>query len=319
MWAALPVAIFLAAYAATTAGFLVSQAAFTLNLLVVFNLISPAGWQVGLVRIEDVAVGAAVSVVAGVLLWPRGARRELSRSVASFYRAAAAYLEGAFDSLLGFAASADVDPLRRQAVRERDRAGEALYLLLSEQTARHLDAETAVAIVAAGNRGMLAGDAMTLVASEFGPRVRGCPDGAAALRLEVRALLAGLTALSERLDPDGRATGSAEPVSAAALRAAALGCLHRWAKDAAAGRAALAVVIAREWALNLARLEADLEPPVSAVVKASRIPWWRWIEDGRAAITANLRSRWLDWCICGRTRTKSTSGFRASSSLGSCL
>jgi len=222
-----------------------------------------------------VAVGAAVSVVAGVLLWPRGARRELSRSVATFYRATAAYLEGAFDSLLGFAASSDADLLRRQAVRERDRAGEALYLLLSEQTARHLDAETAVTIVAAGNRGMLAGDAMTVVASEFGPRAGGCPDGAAAVRLEVRALLAGLTGLGDRLDPNGRATEGAEPVSAAALRAAALGCLHRWAKDPAAGRDALAVVIAREWALNLARLETDLKQPVGRAVDASRIPWWR--------------------------------------------
>ena len=38
---------------------------------------------------------------------------------------------------------------------------------------------------------------------------------------------------------------------------------------------ALSVVIAREWALNLARLEADLEQPVSRVVKASGVPWWR--------------------------------------------
>ncbi len=275
MWAALPVTIFLAAYAATTVGFLVSQAAFNVNLIVVFNLISPTGWQVGLVRIEDVAVGATVSVAAGLLLWPRGARRELSRSVARYYRAVAAYLEGAFDGLLGFAASRDVDPLRRQAVRERDRAGEALYLLLAEQTARHMDAETAVAIVAAGNRGMLAGDAMTLVAKEFGAPAGGCPDGAAALRLEERALLAGLIGLAERLDPGGRPVDGARPVSAAALRTAALGCLQRWAKDPAAGRDALALVIAREWALNLARLEAELEQPVSAAVQASRIPWWR--------------------------------------------
>ena len=122
---------------------------------------------------------------------------------------------------------------------------------------------------------MLAGDAMTLVANEFGPPGGGCPDGAAALRLEVRAPLEGLVGLGERLDPDGRTAGSGEPVSAAALRAAALGCLNRWAKDAAAARVVLAVVIAREWALNLARLEADLEQPVSRAVKASRIPWWR--------------------------------------------
>ena len=38
---------------------------------------------------------------------------------------------------------------------------------------------------------------------------------------------------------------------------------------------ALSVVMAREWALNLARLEADLEQPVSRVVKASGVPRWR--------------------------------------------
>ena len=76
MWAAFPIAVFGAAYAATTVGFMASQAAFTINLIIVFNLISPAGWQVGLVRIEDLLVGALISLVVGVLLWPRGARRE---------------------------------------------------------------------------------------------------------------------------------------------------------------------------------------------------------------------------------------------------
>jgi hypothetical protein len=275
MWAALPASIFLAAYAATTVGFVVSQAAFNVNLIIVFNLISPAGWQVGLVRIEDVLVGAAVSVVVGVLLWPRGARRELSRSVASFYRATAAYLRAAFDSLLGLAERSHVEPLRRQAVRERDRAGEAHYLLLSEQGRRHLEPGVASAMVSAGNQGMLAGDALMVVASDFGPGVGGCPDGASVLRTEVEAVLAQLVGFGERLDPEGRATGSAEPVSAAALRTAALGCLQRWAKDPTAERDALAVVIAREWALSLARMETDLEQPVSRAVEASRTPWWR--------------------------------------------
>jgi hypothetical protein len=122
---------------------------------------------------------------------------------------------------------------------------------------------------------MLAGDALMTVANEFGPRVGGCSDGAAALRPEVQALLDRLVGFGERLEPNGRASRTAEPVAAAALRAAALGCLHRWEKDAAAGRGAIAVVIAREWALNLARLETDLEQPVSRAVEASRTPWWR--------------------------------------------
>src|SRR5207244_13029533 len=102
MWAARPIAIFLAAYAATAVGFAASQAAFTINLIVIFNLISPAGWQVGLVRIEDLAVGAAISLVVGLLLWPRGARRELARSMAVFYRAVIAYLHRTLDRFLGY-------------------------------------------------------------------------------------------------------------------------------------------------------------------------------------------------------------------------
>src|SRR5207245_9312129 len=102
MWAALPIAIFVAAYAATAVSFAASQAAFTINLILCFNPISPAGWQVGLVRIEDLAVGAAISLVVGLLLWPRGARRELARSLAVFYRAVIAYLDRTLDRVLGY-------------------------------------------------------------------------------------------------------------------------------------------------------------------------------------------------------------------------
>src|SRR6202035_6164050 len=75
MWAAFPVAVFGAAYAATTIGFMLRQAAFTINLIVVFNLISPAGWQVGLVRIEDLAGRAEIRGGLGVVPCARGATR----------------------------------------------------------------------------------------------------------------------------------------------------------------------------------------------------------------------------------------------------
>jgi uncharacterized membrane protein YccC len=275
MWGALPFTVFLAAYATTTAGFVISQAAFTVNLIILFNLISPSGWQVGLVRIEDVAAGAAVSVVVGVLLWPRGARQELARSASTFYRETGAYLEWAFNRVLGSDASGDADPLRRQAVRARDRASEALDSLLAERGAKHLEPQTAAVIVAAGNQGMLAGDALTVISTELGYRAGGCPDGAAALRIQVGALLARFLRVADDLEQERHGTGSTEPVSTDALRAAALACLRRWGDDPAAGRAALAVVMAAEWAQNLARLEEDVEQPVSAAVDAARIPWWR--------------------------------------------
>ena len=76
LWIALPVAIFLASYAASAFGFVAGQAAFTMTVVILFNLISPVGWQLGLVRVEDVAIGTGISVVVGLLLWPRGARGE---------------------------------------------------------------------------------------------------------------------------------------------------------------------------------------------------------------------------------------------------
>jgi hypothetical protein len=37
----------------------------------------------------------------------------------------------------------------------------------------------------------------------------------------------------------------------------------------------MAVVIAGEWVQNLARMEADLDEPVKAAVRAAGSHWWR--------------------------------------------
>jgi len=84
----------------------------------------------------------------------------------------------------------------------------------------------------------------------------------------------GLITLADRLALEGKGT-SQERVSRPALRTAALDCLRRWRNDDRAGRGAMAVVIAGEWVENIARLEADLERPVTVAVEAARTPWWR--------------------------------------------
>jgi uncharacterized membrane protein YccC len=274
MWAALPIAIFLAAYAATAVGFAASQAAFTINLIVIFNLISPAGWQVGLVRIEDLAVGAAISVVVGLLLWPRGARRELARSVAGFYRVAIAYLDRTFNEVLGFEPPAGLDPARRSVIQAAERAGEAFDAFLNERSTTPLDPQTAGFLLAAGNHAILAGDLLDVISSRLGYQASGCPDGARSVRAQVRILLNGFSQLADRLALQ-RPDGAIEPVSQRVLRAAALDCLRRWRNDESAGRGALAVAMAGEWAQNLARLEDDLKEPVAQAVDAARKPWWR--------------------------------------------
>lgn len=52
-------------------------------VMVLFNLIVPIGWQLGIVRLEDVLLGCLVSVVVGALFWPKGTRKLIRGSLAA--------------------------------------------------------------------------------------------------------------------------------------------------------------------------------------------------------------------------------------------
>jgi uncharacterized membrane protein YccC len=274
MWTAFPIAVFGAAYAATTIGFMASQAAFTINLIIVFNLISPAGWQVGLVRIEDLLVGAQISLVVGVLLWPRGARAELSRALANVYRGLVVYLQHVFDRILGFDPVGTPDRDRQLVTRARDRADAAFDTFVAERAGGAFDQETAAFLLASTSHVNLAADLLDLIARGMGYEARTCVDGALEVEAQVRKLLAGYVGIADRLDLS--ASGQVEPgVSLAALRQAALTCLRRWQTDTGVGRGSIAVVMASEWVQNLARIETDLDGAVTAASEAARKPWWR--------------------------------------------
>jgi len=94
LWFLLPVVVFLAGVAPAVISFAGGQAAFTLTVVILFNIIQPVGWRVGLVRIEDVAIGVGVSLAVGVLFWPRGAAPALRQALAQAYADGAGYLVG---------------------------------------------------------------------------------------------------------------------------------------------------------------------------------------------------------------------------------
>jgi uncharacterized membrane protein YccC len=121
LWITLPIVAFLAAYVPTVVSFLVGQAAFTLFVITLFDLLQPQGWRLGLVRLEDVALGIGVSLVVAVLLWPRGARGQLRSALAAMYRAEATCLDAAFGYLLGRRSEQEVDASRRAAGAEVER------------------------------------------------------------------------------------------------------------------------------------------------------------------------------------------------------
>jgi uncharacterized membrane protein YccC len=97
LWFLLPPAILFAGVAPAAISFAAGQAAFTLTLVFLFNIIQPAGWRVGLLRLEDIALGSAVSLAVGLIFWPRGAQAALRRALADAYADSADYLARAVD------------------------------------------------------------------------------------------------------------------------------------------------------------------------------------------------------------------------------
>ncbi len=101
LWLLLPFAVLLAGLAPAAISFAAGQAAFTLTLLILFNILAPEGWEIGLVRIEDIALGSAVSLAVGLLFWPRGAGAALGQALAEAYADSAGYLAGAVQFGIG--------------------------------------------------------------------------------------------------------------------------------------------------------------------------------------------------------------------------
>ena len=101
LWVLLPVTAFLAAYTPTAVHFVVGQASFTVLVVVLFNLLEPVGWRVGLVRVQDVAIGLAVSLVVSLVFWPRGASRALVTRTTASLAASGRYFADAVARWLG--------------------------------------------------------------------------------------------------------------------------------------------------------------------------------------------------------------------------
>jgi uncharacterized membrane protein YccC len=57
------------------------QAGFTVLVSVLFNLVEPVGWEIGVIRVQTVVLGAAAGVVLGLAAWPRGAGGQLAQSL----------------------------------------------------------------------------------------------------------------------------------------------------------------------------------------------------------------------------------------------
>ena len=180
LWVAFPVAVAVAAYAPGTMPFIVGQAAFTVLIVVLFNILVPAGWRVGLLRIEDVAIGCGVSLVVGVLFWPRGVASVVADDLADSFRRGADYLGQAVNWALS---ELMVPPSAAlAAVSASIRLDDAVRGLLTEQGSKKLSKEDLWALLNASARLRLT--ANTLAGLRPPEPVPGGPPGAACMPLE---------------------------------------------------------------------------------------------------------------------------------------
>jgi uncharacterized membrane protein YccC len=268
LWVALPVAVAVAAYSPGTMPFTVGQAAFTITVVVLFNLLAPAGWTVGLLRVQDVAIGCAVSLVVGVLFWPRGAGSVVGDDLADAYRRGGAYLAQAVDWALGLRGrtpeSADA------AVTAGIRLDDALRAYLAEQGSKRIAKEDLWMLVMSTMRLRLTAHAVAMLRGPGSSAYRDAPEHVDEGRAALRRRTAELTEFYERIAAQvGRPDHGHLPLAPVPLpgapATAADGPPHHHRQT----------LWIRESLHHLAQRAAAVPGPALHVAEQRRIPWWR--------------------------------------------
>jgi uncharacterized membrane protein YccC len=267
LWGVLPIAVLLAAYAPRAISFAAGQAGFTVVIFVLFNLIQPIGWHVGLVRIEDVAIGFGISLGVGLLFWPRGATNLLHENLASAYARSADYVIATAHELVAGRVATTSDS-------EAQVAGEAVHELddvfrqyLAERSAQKGDIESLGTLVAGAARVRHTAESLSSLGAETNGDAP-MPSAGEYVDAEARAVHDWYVALGDALVRD--ATVPPSHVRDAEGRRRFLKGVHEAVAggDARTIRPALTFLWASEHLDNLWRLESHLS---RAKVGVSRV------------------------------------------------
>jgi hypothetical protein len=156
LWALLPLAVMVSGVAPSMISFAAGQAGFSVVVIILFNIIVPTGWKVGLTRIEDVAIGCGVSVVAGMLFWPRGATAALGRALSDAFVANSGYLADCVDRLTTTTYHVDTKPGQQASHLAYLRLDDAFRQFLGERGAKVVPVETVANLFTGANRIRLA-------------------------------------------------------------------------------------------------------------------------------------------------------------------
>jgi uncharacterized membrane protein YccC len=259
LWVVLPIAVLVAGYAPGTAPFAVGQAAFTVTVAVLFNLLAPVGWKVGVVRIEDVALGCAVSVVVGTLFWPRGVAGVVGDDLADAFRSGASYLRQA----VGWATGARVaEPhSAAEAIAAGQRLDEALRAFLAEQGTKHLAKQDLWRLVGGSLRLRLTARALA--------ELPGDASGVGTARDELERRASALVGWYDQLAGLVGRPNRGAPANTLQTPRFGSGGVVASASDSYYG------VWLCEHLYHLGEHLADLVAPAGRVAEIRRQPWWR--------------------------------------------
>ena len=258
LWAVLPIVVFVAAYAPGTAPFAIGQAAFTVTVAILFNLLAPVGWKVGVVRIEDVAIGCAVSVLVGLLFWPRGVSAVVGDDLADAYRSGAAYLRGAVEWAVGL--RPDQPGGAAAAAAAGQRLDEALRTFLADQGSKRIAKQDLWRLVGGTLRLRLTARALAEL-----------PGDAEAVESSRGALEHRTVTLESWYDQLANLVGKPNHRPVTALEAPTFGA----ADIARSGSGSYYGVWLCEHLNHLSEHLGDLVQPAVRVAEIRRQPWWR--------------------------------------------
>ncbi len=152
LWIALPLSVFFAGFAPRAFSFGAGQAGFSVMVMVLFNLIEPIGVEVGLVRIEDIATGCAVSLAVGALMWPRGASELLRQCLGDSFSSSSRLVDNRIQAAIVGQVVDSSDPVSAEATAASNRLDAAVRQYLDESSAARSDPESLIALAACSAR-----------------------------------------------------------------------------------------------------------------------------------------------------------------------
>jgi hypothetical protein len=255
LWVVLPIAVLIAAYAPGTFPFAIGQAFFTLTIFILYNILVPVGWKVGVVRLEDVAIGAAVSAAVGAFFWPRGASRIVGDDLADAFHRGGIYLVQATAWALGIRSG--LPDAAAATVLAGFRLDDAMRVLMAEQGSKKVPKETVLRLVGGTRRLRLTALSLTATAR---PET---PPSTSPLLVEESVRLAGLCDdLAGRLSRTSSTVAQELATLPAPVRATPLD------HDSHA-------LWVREHLAHAQRDLATMVEPATIVAERRAQPWWR--------------------------------------------